>query len=375
MANVRSALREVGAVAPVLAGAEEEHLNARLPAVLVGGEHVGFLDALGIDGLVGGDVSQRPEPVAVFGGLLVVEPVGRFLHQALIHLAHVLALAAQEAHGLPDQRVVLVEADLAGARRRAALDLMQQARPRAALEHGVRARPQQERPLQHVDGAVDRAGRGERPEVFALAVARAAMLEDLRRPVLARQQDERERLVVPQQHVVARTKALDQVGFQQQRFRLRAHAHEFHGRGVGDHAHDAVGMGARARVAGHTRLQAAGFADVDDGALGVDHPVHARRIGERLQVLGDHRRSGRHGAGRPAHRRCGAGRHLAGVLEGHGIDLRRHRVPVQRRRYGGEVNQGRELPKHSCLCRRRYFYYSISNFLLRRLFTSSALLT
>ncbi len=115
MANVRSALREVGAVAPVLAGAEEEHLNARLPAVLVGGEHVGFLDAFGIDGLVGGDVSQGPQTIAVLGGLLVVEPVGRFLHQALIHLAHVLALAAQEAHGLPDQRVVLVEPDLAGA--------------------------------------------------------------------------------------------------------------------------------------------------------------------------------------------------------------------------------------------------------------------
>ncbi len=209
---------------------------------------------------------------------------------------------------------------------------MQQARPRAALEHRVRARPQQEGPLQHVDGAVDRAGRGERPEVFALAVARPAMLEDLRRPVLACQQNERERLVVPQQHVVARPEALDQVGFQQQRFRLRAHAHEFHGGGVGDHAHDAVGMGAHARVAGHTRLQAAGFADIDDGALGVDHPVHARRIGQASSGTGAMTAGpvGTAPAGR-AHRRYGAGRHLAGVLQGHGTDLRRHRAPVQRR--------------------------------------------
>ena len=188
---------EVGAVAPVLAGAEEEHLHARLPAVLMGGEYVGLLDALGIDGLVGGDVRERPEAIAIFGGLLVVEPVGGLLHQALVHLAHVLAFAAQEAHGLADQHVVVLEADLARARRRAALDLMQQARARAALEYGVRARSQQERPLQHVDGAVDGASRGERPEVFALAVARAAMLDDLRRPVIVRQQNERERFVVP----------------------------------------------------------------------------------------------------------------------------------------------------------------------------------
>ena len=52
-------LGKVGAVAPVLAGAEEEHLDARLPAVLRGGEDVGLLDALGVDRLIGGDVRQR----------------------------------------------------------------------------------------------------------------------------------------------------------------------------------------------------------------------------------------------------------------------------------------------------------------------------
>ena len=76
-AALRSALREIGAVAPVLAGAEEEHLDAGLPAFLVGGEHVGFLDAFRIDRLVGRDVRQRPQPVAELGGLLVVEAGGR----------------------------------------------------------------------------------------------------------------------------------------------------------------------------------------------------------------------------------------------------------------------------------------------------------
>ena len=58
-------LRKIGAVAPVLARAEEEHLDARLAAVLVGGENVGFLDAFRVDRLIGGDVRQRPQPVAV----------------------------------------------------------------------------------------------------------------------------------------------------------------------------------------------------------------------------------------------------------------------------------------------------------------------
>ena len=276
--------REVGAVAPVLAGAEEEHLDAGLPAVLEGGEHVRLLDALRIDGLVGGDVGQRPQPVAVLGGLLVVEVLGRLLHQPLVHLPHVLAFAAQEARRLLDQRAVVLEADLAGAGRRAALDLVEQAGPRAALEHGVRAGAQQERPLQHVDGAVDGAGRGERPEVVALAVARAAVLEDLRRGVVARDQDVGKRLVVPQQDVVAGAEALDEVGFEQQRLGLRAHGHELHRRGGGDHAGDAVGVVAGARVARHARLQVARLADVDDGAAGIDHAVDAGRARQRLQI-------------------------------------------------------------------------------------------
>ena len=41
----RIGLREIGAVAPVLAGPEEEHLDAGLPAFLVDGEDVGLVDA------------------------------------------------------------------------------------------------------------------------------------------------------------------------------------------------------------------------------------------------------------------------------------------------------------------------------------------
>ena len=284
--------REIGAVAPVLTRAEEEDLDAGVPALLVGGEHVGLLDALGVDGLVGSDVRQRPQAVAILGGLLVVEAVGRLLHEALIHLPRVLALAAQEAHRLLDQRIVVLEADLAGAGRRAALDLIEQAGTRAALEHGIRAGAQQEGPLQHVDGAVDGAGGGERPEVVALAVARAAVLEDLRCGMPARDQDVGEGLVVPEQNIVARTKALDQVGLEQQGLGLGAHRHELHGGGGGDHAGDAVGVVGGARVVGYPGLKVARLADVDDGARRIDHAVDAGRAGQGLEIARDHSRAG-----------------------------------------------------------------------------------
>ncbi len=66
-------LREVGAVAPVLAGAEEEHLDAALAALLVDGEDVGLLDGPRVDALVALHMAERGQPVAIDGGALEIE--------------------------------------------------------------------------------------------------------------------------------------------------------------------------------------------------------------------------------------------------------------------------------------------------------------
>ena len=58
-------LREIGAVAPVLPVAEEEHLDAELAGLLVEGEHVRLLDRLRVDALHALDRRERREPVAV----------------------------------------------------------------------------------------------------------------------------------------------------------------------------------------------------------------------------------------------------------------------------------------------------------------------
>ena len=149
--------------------------------------------------------------------------------------------------------------------------------------------------MQHVDGAVDGASRGERAEVVAFFRARAPVLGQLRRGVVARQDDERERFVVAQNHVVARAEPLDQIGFEQQRLGVGADRHELHaGRGR-DHPRDAVGVIAGADIVGNARFQRPRLADVDHLARAIEHAVDARRGRQIADVAGDDIRPGLRG--------------------------------------------------------------------------------
>jgi len=93
---------------------------------------------------------------------------------------HHIALARKEFQRLVDQEAVILRRDFACAGRAAPLDLKQQARTSARLVIGIGAGPEQESALQRVDSATDRAGRCEGTEIFAFAVPRAAMFQDLR---------------------------------------------------------------------------------------------------------------------------------------------------------------------------------------------------
>ena len=184
---------------------------------------------------------------------------------------------------------------------------MQQARPRAAFEQRSRARAQQERALQRGDGAVDRPDRGERPVIVALARARAAMLEDLRRPVIRRDEDVGKRLVVAQQHVEARPQPLDQVGLEQQRLGLGRGRDEFDRRGRRDHARDARVVAGRPRIGEDALLDVLRLADVEHVAAA--HRSCDRRRAPRARAWRSAgSRRGRRRANRPppalsAHRR------------------------------------------------------------------------
>ena len=89
--------REIGAVAPVLTGAEEEHLDAELPGLFGDGENIGLLDAARIDALRALDGGERGDAVAQPRGALEFERFGRLF-------AFRSASRSRTARLLPDRK-------------------------------------------------------------------------------------------------------------------------------------------------------------------------------------------------------------------------------------------------------------------------------
>src|SRR5262249_56789369 len=89
--------RKIGAIAPVLPGAEEEHPHAAEPAGLMHGDHVRLLAPAGIDSLMRLHRREGGETVAVDGGALERERGGGFLHFRCQRILHRLALPGEES--------------------------------------------------------------------------------------------------------------------------------------------------------------------------------------------------------------------------------------------------------------------------------------
>ena len=117
--------------------------------------------------------------------------------------------------------------------------------------------------------------------------ARAAMLEDLRRPVIGRDQNIGKRLVVAQHHVEARPQALDQVRLEQQRLGLGAGDDEFERAGGRDHALDAGVVAGRTRIGDNAFLDVLRLADIEHVAARVDHAIDAGPRRRELGVVDD----------------------------------------------------------------------------------------
>ncbi len=243
-------------VTPVLPGPEKDDLHAALPCCLVQREQVGFVDRLRIDPLLQLDMGERANAVTQARGLLEVELRRRELHLLRKAVPNVIAPPLQEVSCLVHELPVFACPDLSDARGRAALDLEQKARTRSGLEDRIRAAAQQEGALERVQRPPHGAGRGKRSEIVALPVLRTAMLDDLRRFMVARDEDVRKRLVVAQQHIVARLQALDEIGLEQERLDLRRSLDELHGDRVRDHARNACRLVVGLGIGLHTLAQA-----------------------------------------------------------------------------------------------------------------------
>ncbi len=99
----------------------------------------------------------------------------------------------------------------------------------------------------------------------------------------------RERLIVAQQHVVARQEALDQVALEQQRLDLGMGGDDFDPDRGGDHALQAARQPVGLGVGGDAFFEVLGLADIECLALAVEHAVDARRTREGLDRGRDRR--------------------------------------------------------------------------------------
>ena len=261
------------------------------------GEDIGLLRIARIDALLALDGREGRDAVAQARGALDFQSLCGGAHVLRQPVAHGAALAGEKVPGFLHQQAIVLCRDLARAGTRATLDLPEQAGPRAVLVIAVRAGAQEEGALQGVERAVDRPDAGEGAEEVALAIARAAMLGELRGVMVAGEQDIGKALVVAQQHIEARLHLLDVVGFQQQRLGLRAGGDEKHGAGERDHPRDAVGMADAPGIAGDAFADATGLAHIEHLAIPAEHAINARALGSVAQMGADDRRPLLDGAG------------------------------------------------------------------------------
>ena len=271
-------------MAPVLAAADEEGLDAHLPRLAGEREDVAVAQPLGVDGLRSLDVGERAQPVAVDGGELEILLLRRFGHRLAEPCLDARRLAREEQLRVLDEVGIIFLRDPVDARGRAAADLVEQAGPLAVGEEAVRAAAQKEKLLQGVKRGRNAPGARERAEILPFDAPRAAMLAHLRERMVLAQQDKGEAFVVAEQHVVRRAETLDQLRLEQQRLGLGAGGDDGHRPCLRDHALEALGQLGDLRVIGDAGLQPLGLADVEHVAARVLHAVHA---GTRRKGLHD----------------------------------------------------------------------------------------
>ena len=143
----------------------------------------------------------------------------------------------------------------------------------------VAAGTQQENFLQLDDRRVDRRARDERTEVASFGTLFSAMLDDLRKGMVATQQDGGKAFVVAQKNVVAWLECLDEGGFGQQGFGFGWRDQKFETARCCQHALQAIRQPKRTRVGLKTFFQVARFADIERLSFFVQHAIAARSRG------------------------------------------------------------------------------------------------
>ena len=320
IAGVAGLLDDPAALSAHPAAAHVEHLHRGLEVVVGERDHVGVGAVAEHHGLFLERSFERAEVVAQPSGPLEVEFTGRRGHPLFEFTREPVGLAGQEVAEVEHDPPMLLGADPPDARRRAFVDVAEQAWTldlAVPLEHSGRAGPGGEHPGQQVEGLPDGPGVRVRAEVTDALAARTAVDHQPRELLVECDRQNRVGLVVAVADVEPRIELLDPVVFQLQGLDLGVdHGPLDLGR-CRDHLPgprvQAADVG---EVGRQPAAQALGLADVDDPSVRIPEPIDARldgnrpgrrsvrrRIGHALQVSTAARRAGP--AGR-ARRRRGA---------------------------------------------------------------------
>src|SRR3984885_13663727 len=170
----QGAAREVTGGTEILAFAHRQHADRILPRLPDDRDHIGIGLALRIGDLLRADFLQLAQLVAQPRGVLELQFPRRRLHALLQCADHVGVTSFQHPDRAFEIARVVFAADQAHARRRAAADLVLQARPAAIGEERVAAVSYLEYLLQVLQYFLDCVGAGEWPDLPAVGLARAA---------------------------------------------------------------------------------------------------------------------------------------------------------------------------------------------------------
>ena len=147
--------------------------------------------------------------------------------------------------------------------------------------------------MQGINGGVHAAGAGKWAIVVAGLPPRTAMFHQPGKGGIVAQQDEGEAFVIPQQHIIRRPIALDQLCLQQQRLGLGVGGDDGHRAALADHALQADRQPLYLRVIGHPITQRPRLADIEHIAPCIVHAIDAGPQRQRGQHFANSRHARR----------------------------------------------------------------------------------
>ncbi len=262
--------------------ADVEDLHRGLQLVLGERDDVGVGAVAEHHGLLLHGAAQRPDVVAQPRRALELQLLCGLRHLALELPDEVVGAPGQEVAEVLDDVAVLVGVHATHTRRRALVDVAEQAGPAdlpVPLEHPRAAGAGREDAQQHVEGLADRPRVGVRAEVPHALAPRPAVDVQPRELLVHRDGQHRVGLVVAVADVEPRVELLDPVVLELEGLDLGAHHGPLDAGGRGDHLPGArVQAGEVGEVRVEPLAQALGLADVDDPAVRVGEAVHPRGL-------------------------------------------------------------------------------------------------